>query len=255
MEHKKITGITSTVLLVIGALFLFSACSKNQEETSKEQQVSDVVEIPIPQYKIEASECQEPFKCSYDIRIENTFSKEELTLIANELKRNSSTAERIFIGYYLPCMKIGRGTWATSHFSPGLSVNINKFVLPTNPTCLEDIQDLAEVGFFKDEETKVFFKALEKTELDEKSVKEIQDECFAKFKKYVPQDPIEIDRLKPFVGLWVVDISFNYRHDRNQRTYQYSCVYTKSGELLKIITVDKNGINQTSTPLQEKYNL
>ncbi len=254
MEHKTITRIASIALLIIAVILFSSACKKDDDSTSKTQQVPDIKKNSIPQYEIETSDCRKPFKCSYDIRIENTLSKEELTLIGNQIKKNSPTVENNFIAYYLPCMKIGSGAWATSHFNPTLSVSINEFILPSNPTCLEDIQDAAEKGFFKDDEVKAFFKALEKITITNESSNKIQDDCFSKFKKYAKQDSIEIDRLKPLIDLWTIEISFNYRYDLYQSTYQYSCLYTKRGELLTTSTIDKKGMNQTSTPLQEKYN-
>ena len=90
---------------------------------------------PTAAYKIERENCTKPYKCSYDLRIEDKLSEQELTAIANKIKAKSSNVENVFIVYYLPCMQIGNGGWATSNFTPDLNVYIQEYMLEQNPTC------------------------------------------------------------------------------------------------------------------------
>jgi hypothetical protein len=87
-------------------------------------------------YKIEKYSCIDGLKCSYDLRIKNKLSDSQIELIANQLKGDSPSVKKIFITYYLPCMKIGSGAWATSNFDSELSINKMDFMLNSNPACL-----------------------------------------------------------------------------------------------------------------------
>lgn len=99
----------------------------------------------LPPYVIETHECWESYKkCVYDIRIKKKLSEEELTLIANRIKNAAPSVDNIFIGYYLPCMTIGHGSWATSHFTPELRVEIQDYMLIDNPTCLDGAAEVKQ---------------------------------------------------------------------------------------------------------------
>jgi hypothetical protein len=63
-------------------------------------------------------------KCTYEIRLQNQITKSQITTIANLLNEKCSGMNNTFIGYYLNDMKVGSGAWATSHFTPKLTVNI-----------------------------------------------------------------------------------------------------------------------------------
>lgn len=95
------------------------------------------VTTEIPPHTVENAKCMELYKCSYDVRIQTKLSEELLTNIAEKLKRRSPYAEKTFITYYLPCMEIGNGAWATSHFNPDLEIDIKEYMLISNPACLE----------------------------------------------------------------------------------------------------------------------
>ncbi len=69
------------------------------------------------------------------MRIEKKLSEEELTKIANKLFAESPSVNKIFIMFYLPCMKVGSGAWASAIFDPTLQISIMDFMLSTNPTC------------------------------------------------------------------------------------------------------------------------
>lgn len=92
----------------------------------------------VPPHVIETHKCWESYrKCVYDIRIETRLSEDELTLIANSIKRAAPSSYNVFIGYYLPCMVIGHGSWAITHFDPKLRVEIQDYMLIDNPACLD----------------------------------------------------------------------------------------------------------------------
>ncbi len=86
-------------------------------------------------YDIKKINCRAPYECSYDIIIDSKYSKEELTAIAYELKSDSPEVKRTFISYYLSCMEIDKGAWATINFQPNLSIDIYDTVLDLFPEC------------------------------------------------------------------------------------------------------------------------
>lgn len=89
----------------------------------------------VAAYNVEAELCNKPFKCSYDIRIQDRLSEQELSKVANKIKDKTPEVDSVFINYYLPCMKIGNGAWASARFSPDLSVTVQDYMLAGNPTC------------------------------------------------------------------------------------------------------------------------
>lgn len=76
-----------------------------------------------------------PFKCSFDVRIKDQLSEQDLSLVSNKIKDESPVVDNIFISYYLPCMKIGNGSWATARFTPELSLSVQSYMLTENPSC------------------------------------------------------------------------------------------------------------------------
>lgn len=78
----------------------------------------------VAAYNIEAELCNKPFKCSYDIRIQDRLSEQDLSQVANQIKDKAPVVDSIFINYYLPWMKIGNDAWASARFSPELSVTV-----------------------------------------------------------------------------------------------------------------------------------
>lgn len=89
----------------------------------------------VAAYNIETEQCNKPFKCSYDIRIQDQLSEQDLSQVANKIKDKAPVVDSIFINYYLPCMKIGNGAWASARFTPKLSVSVQDYMLTENPTC------------------------------------------------------------------------------------------------------------------------
>ncbi len=79
----------------------------------------------VVSYKIEMQDLSyKPVKASFDIRIAKQLSRDEIKKIADDIKSKNPGFERYFIFYWLPDMIIGSGAWATSHFTPNLSINI-----------------------------------------------------------------------------------------------------------------------------------
>ncbi len=86
---------------------------------------SDDNYVSTVQYKIENESVHPTFsKSNLDIRLDKKISEKDLQDIANELRRDRTKYERLWIGYYLPGMKVGSGSWATTHFTPELEVQI-----------------------------------------------------------------------------------------------------------------------------------
>ncbi|MHA1540036.1 MAG: hypothetical protein ACTSXQ_06145 [Alphaproteobacteria bacterium] len=130
---QTFTQIFSSTFLVV-TLLILASCGGEEEAASVAQKEDSIV---IPPYKIEKSSCMQPYKCSYDLRLQDKYSEEELSAIAVDLKKKSPKVDRIFIVHYLPCMEVDNGGWATTHFSPDLSVNVQDYMLTSNPTCPE----------------------------------------------------------------------------------------------------------------------
>lgn len=65
-------------------------------------------------------------KLSIDVFINGRVEEDVLKAIAEKLYKNHKghTYERVFIGYYLPGMKVDSGYWATTHYNPDLEVRV-----------------------------------------------------------------------------------------------------------------------------------
>lgn len=61
-----------------------------------------------------------------DVFLNKPVPENVIAAIARKLKEESSgTYPKIFMDFYLPGMEVGKGTWATASFSPGLTVQIS----------------------------------------------------------------------------------------------------------------------------------
>jgi len=80
------------------------------------------------EYTIIEKNCLLPYKCSLSIRIKEKINEGQLKELANKIKKSLSQKEqkanKIFIAYLLPNMKLNAGAWATSHFTPFLEIKI-----------------------------------------------------------------------------------------------------------------------------------
>lgn len=71
-----------------------------------------------------------PFRRAVKTRLSRPVSKEILTLIALQIKQMSpEDFKNTFINYYLPGMDSEDISWAQSHFTPELNIEINDWVL------------------------------------------------------------------------------------------------------------------------------
>lgn len=119
-------------LLILPIVLCLFGCSTEEPMSKQAPTVKSVEKL----YTIINKECNAPYKCSYDIRIKKKMSAQELQKIAREVKSNTPSVSNLFIMYYLPCMKVNSGAWATGNFAPELKVNINEYMLSSNPACL-----------------------------------------------------------------------------------------------------------------------
>ena len=94
-------------------VFVIVGCSEPDDTNS-------VVDYKI----IKETENHNFSKANVEVRLSKKVSKEELSTLANSLRKDRKSFERLWIAYYLPDMKVGSGAWATTHFDPELEVKI-----------------------------------------------------------------------------------------------------------------------------------
>lgn len=114
-------------VLIVAAAIALVGCSDPKEATKDPEPVeiapSEAVEVPA--FTVVERTASPPHKVSFDIRLADKISEQELAVIANHLKaQETASFDRIFILYYLPEMEIGSGAWASTHFNPSLRVKI-----------------------------------------------------------------------------------------------------------------------------------
>ncbi|MEI7424323.1 MAG: hypothetical protein WCK18_19630 [Prolixibacteraceae bacterium] len=63
-------------------------------------------------------------KCNLLIELKSRKTKEELTIIANNLRKTRKNYDKLWIGYYVFGVKDRTIAWATSNFTPNLEVEI-----------------------------------------------------------------------------------------------------------------------------------
>lgn len=73
---------------------------------------------------IEKFDSFQTIKKTIYIRLQKRLTKNTLIEIANYLKEKNKAYDNLFILYYLPGMDVNSGAWATTHFTPDLSINI-----------------------------------------------------------------------------------------------------------------------------------
>ena len=74
-------------------------------------------------------------KMSLDIEASRRLDESELRSLAREIYKNVRGYEygQFFMTWYLPGMIPGSGAWATTHFTPRLTVKIMDWMLEYNP--------------------------------------------------------------------------------------------------------------------------
>ncbi len=117
-DYLKTAGATFLIILLANAATTLAGGASNEHPIVIE-------EIPSVAFSIISESDLHNFKRSIDVRLREKISVDELTLIANKLKRSElKTYERTFICYFLPDMEVGLGAWAATHFNPELKVEI-----------------------------------------------------------------------------------------------------------------------------------
>ncbi len=84
-------------------------------------------------------------KCNIEVRLNKKLTKEELKIIANNLRGTRKSYDKLWIFYYLPEMKVGSGAWATTHFTPDLEVEILGSTIAEEKSAIEKINVIGNV--------------------------------------------------------------------------------------------------------------
>jgi hypothetical protein len=98
-----------TSLLTIGLIATLSACGP-----SKPADYAILSEEPNPALS----------KSNVEVQLVAKVDEVRLEQIALELREDRSEFDKLWIFYYLPDMEVGKGAWATTHFTPDLEVEI-----------------------------------------------------------------------------------------------------------------------------------
>lgn len=93
------------------------------------------VKASVPKFKILTQECVQTEKCSFDLRLDTQVSKAQINQIAHSFRQKYPNISRLFMSYYLPCMTVGHGAWATSHYNPDLKIQIMPFMVDKKKSC------------------------------------------------------------------------------------------------------------------------
>lgn len=126
---KRPVPVTIAVIVLFAAFGQFTAeqdeaLGPNTADTSNLVSASgdDVEPIPVVQ-RIELSRVGDK-KRSVEVHLTEAVDEATLERIARQIKTEAPNVERTFIVYLLPGMESGSGAWATTHFDPGLTVQI-----------------------------------------------------------------------------------------------------------------------------------
>ena len=81
-------------------------------------------------------------KGSVVVLLKHKTTKEQIRLTANEIRNTGNRKEYnpFFMSYYLPGMKVNAGSYASSHFDPGLDVKIYETNLELNPPATDSVK-------------------------------------------------------------------------------------------------------------------
>ena len=70
------------------------------------------------------TETLKTIKKGFYIRVQEQLTEDQLREVAQQIKKDNNSYERLFIFYLLPDMEMGSGAWAISHFNPNLEIVI-----------------------------------------------------------------------------------------------------------------------------------
>lgn len=115
---------------ILGVLLLFS-CGQNKtaQKGNDTLQSQETISVPDALFKIisEKEHVDPRFgfnKCNIVIELPNKISKDQLTSIANKLRKTRDSFDKLWIFYNLVGMQSADGPWAITHFTPNLEVEI-----------------------------------------------------------------------------------------------------------------------------------
>ena len=106
-------AILLSIALATLALGLVAACGGGPS-IPDDVEYTIIQDLPRPQFD------NRLVKVSLNKKV----SEETLTAIAQEVRNKNAGVERIMIGYYVRGMDTERASWATSHFTPDLDIEI-----------------------------------------------------------------------------------------------------------------------------------
>jgi hypothetical protein len=105
----------AAIIFALFSIILLAACGD-----ATESNLPEGVEYSI----IDEDQNKNIKKTNINIRVNKKVKETTLKIIAKELKAERTEYENLWIFYYLSDMNVGSGAWATSHYSPGLKVQI-----------------------------------------------------------------------------------------------------------------------------------
>ena len=108
---------------VIITLLLVSCASKDKPKETPPENTSKVEEVKYSIIKESPNESLS--KDNLEIELKSKASTEELTVIANELRKSRTQYNKLWIQYYLKDQTNRALAWAVTNFTPDLSVVIN----------------------------------------------------------------------------------------------------------------------------------
>lgn len=127
-KEKIVLACSILFFVIMMGLFVYSIRDDSLGYTEKKG---------LSPYRIEERHDYESYS-EYEVRIKTKLSEKEIAAIADQIKRDSPPGKWVSVFYYLPCMTVGGGAWATSMFIDDLKVTIQdyEYILTINPPCI-----------------------------------------------------------------------------------------------------------------------
>ena len=127
-----------------------SSSSEKSVNTSSET-LSTTTAVPVRTYKIisekENVNPKSGFnKCNIEVELKEKITKEELTVIANQIRETRKSYDKLWIFYKIN----GSEVWATTHFTPNLEVEIIGTTSSTDEKLNSEKVDGQTIGKWRD---------------------------------------------------------------------------------------------------------
>jgi len=105
---------------------------EDQYEDSTSHEATTEINIPKQdisvqekyKYEFRSIKSYGPQKCEIWVRLKGQLTEPELKEIANQVRKDHHSYQRLFIFYLLPGTDIADGAWATSHYNPDIKIEI-----------------------------------------------------------------------------------------------------------------------------------